>query len=52
MSKEDVIQLRVELHDKVAKKFLMLKERLGFTNNSDLVRMIIARTYEEEFGKP
>ena len=45
------IQLKALLEEDTAKKFLMIKKRYGLENNSDLVRLLITRTYEEMFGK-
>jgi len=50
--RQEEIQLRVKLEGAMAKRFLSLKEKLGFENNTDLVRLLISRAYEEEFGKP
>ena len=44
--------LRVKLDGEMAKRFNDLKRKLGFENNTDLVRLLISRAYEEEFGLP
>jgi len=48
---EPTIEVKVEFKGAMAKRFQALKDKLGFTNNTDLLRMIVARTYEEELGK-
>jgi len=48
MNLPEEIQLRVRLEGEMAKRFMKLKEKLGFESNSDLVRLLITRTYEEE----
>ena len=45
------MQLRVMLEGVMAERFRALKERLGFENNTDLVRLLITRAYEQEFGE-
>jgi hypothetical protein len=50
MGEEQVtIQLRVRLEGEMANRFTKLKAKLGFESNSDLVRLLITRTYEQEF---
>jgi hypothetical protein len=46
------VQLRVKLEGTMAERFLALKARLGFESNTDLVRLLITRAYEQEIGKP
>ena len=43
----DPIQLRVRLEGEMARRFQMIKERHGFESNTDLVRMIISKYYED-----
>lgn len=49
---EEEVQLRVKLEGTMAERFLALKARLGFESNTDLVRLLITRAYEQEIGKP
>jgi hypothetical protein len=44
---EKEIQLRVRLEGEMVRRFLALKKKLGFESNSDLVRLLITRSYEE-----
>jgi len=46
----EVLQLRVRLEGEMKKRFLALKEKMGFEQNSDLVRLLITRGYEQELG--
>jgi len=46
------MQLKSILHGEMAKRFLQIKEQQGFSTNSDTLRMVITRAYEELFGKP
>ena len=41
------IQLRVTLEGEMARRFQKIKERHGFESNTDLVRMIISKYYED-----
>jgi hypothetical protein len=49
---EQEVQLRVKLEGIMAERFLALKTRLGFESNTDLVRLLITRAYQQEIGKP
>jgi hypothetical protein len=49
---EEELQLRVKLEGIMRERFLALKQRLGFESNTDLVRLLITRAYEQEIGKP
>jgi hypothetical protein len=41
------LQLKVVLDGEMAERFLTIKKRFGFESNSDLIRMIITKAYEE-----
>ena len=42
------ISLRVDLSDKLAERFLALKEKKGIVNSTELVRLIVYRACEME----
>lgn len=47
-SMADVIEVRVHLEGEMVRRFLLLKRKLGLENNTDLLRMIITKAYEQE----
>ena len=48
---EEKLILRVDLKGESVRKFYMLKSKYNFENNTDLIRYLIAREYEREFGQ-
>jgi len=42
------ICLRVDLSDRLAERFLALKEKKGIVNSSELVRLIVAKACDVE----
>ncbi len=49
---DEIIQVRVNLVGVNAMRFAALKEKYGFESNTDLIRLLIAKAYEREIGKP
>jgi len=45
------ITLRVDLDDKAAENFRLLKERLGLKNNSELMRLLITEAAQKLRGQ-
>ena len=48
----DAIYLRVNLKGLTLKRFLMLKQHYGLTNDTELVRLLISGEYQKLFGEP
>ncbi len=46
----NILQLKVILEGEMVDRFLALKTRYGFESNTDLLRMIITKAYEELKG--
>jgi len=42
------ITLRLDLDERLSKKFLRLKKKIGLKANSETVRYLIQRVYEDE----
>jgi len=45
-----MITLRVNLKGITLKRFLMLKERYGLENDTELIRLLIGQEYQRQFG--
>jgi len=43
----DEIQLKVLLKGEMAKKFLKIKQKYGFESNTDLIRLLVSKAYDE-----
>jgi len=48
---KEPLQLRIKLEGEAYQRFMRLKRKLALENNTDLVRLMITRMYEEEYGK-
>jgi len=44
---EEVINVRVEFKDEMAKKFEAVKKSLGLENNTDVLRLLVNDKYKE-----
>lgn len=44
---EEKVEIRLTLEGDMAKRFLELKKRWGFESNTDLLRMLVTKSYEE-----
>lgn len=47
MNESKTIQIRLDLKGDIAEKFMQIKKRYGLESNTDLLRLLISKTYEE-----
>ena len=45
------VQIRVDLENEIAEKFLALKGRFGLTSNAQLFRLLVTLAYNEMTGE-
>ena len=47
---KEVLQLKVNLKGLSRKRFLILRDRYGLENDTELVRLLISQEYQRQFG--
>ncbi|MGQ9543241.1 MAG: hypothetical protein ACUVTM_04010 [Candidatus Bathyarchaeia archaeon] len=44
---EEKVEIRLTLEGDMARRFLELKKKWGFESNTDLLRVLVTKSYEE-----